>query len=50
MGAPREISGGASLTLATALHVSLIEDAYWSLWAQISCQPKLLSGVHCYLC
>jgi len=31
-------------------HESLIEDAYGSLWAQISRQPKLFSGVHCYLC
>jgi len=40
----------ACLDVERIRHVSLIEDVYWSLWAQISLQPKLFSGVHCCLC
>jgi len=45
-----EINLYACLDVINFRHVLLIEDAYWSLWAQISRQPKLFSGVHCYLC
>ena len=45
-----EINLDACLDVVSFRHVSLIEEAYRSLWAQISRQPKLFSGVHCYLC
>jgi len=36
-----EINLYACLDVISFRYVSLIEDAYWSLWGQISCQPKL---------
>jgi len=45
-----EINLYACLDVISFRHVSLIKDAYWSLWAQISRQPKLFTGVHCNLC
>jgi len=45
-----EINLHACLDVISVRHVSLVEDACWSMRAQISRQPKLCSGVHCYLC
>jgi len=46
-GSSHDINLYACLDVINLRHVSLIEDVYWSLWAQISRRPKLFSGVHC---